>query len=214
MINVRSLLVASLAAVAASGCSYEQICALFHDDDKLAAKTATAELTIDGMTCDSCAAKLTAAFRKSDGVTDVRVSFPDKRATITYDAAKSSVTALTSVVEQAGYRVAGGAATASANPEEVDAEPGFGMCAMACGTKREFAEKDVVTQPGAKVGDLVRCPVSNAVFDVKDDSPFVEKEGKRIHTCCGGCFAQFQKEPTRFFAKVERQNAEHVRRTQ
>ena len=81
---------------------------------------------------------------------------------------------------------------------------------MACGTKREFEEKDIATQPGAKVGDLVRCPVSNAAFDVKADSPFIEKDGKRIYTCCGGCFAQFQSEPARFLAKVERQNAEHV----
>ncbi|MEW5852410.1 MAG: heavy metal-associated domain-containing protein [Myxococcota bacterium] len=214
MINVRSLVVASLIAFAGAGCSYEQICALFHNDEKPAARTATAALTIDGMTCESCAEKLTAAFREAEGVTDARVSFTDKRATVTYDADKSNVAVLTSVVEKTGYRVAGGGETTVAASEGVDAEPGFAMCAMACGTKREYAEKDVVTQPGAKVGDLVRCPVSNAVFDVKEDSPFIEQDGKRFFTCCAGCFAQFQRDPARFFAKVERQNAEHSRRLQ
>jgi len=77
-------------------------------------------------------------------------------------------------------------------------DPDFVGCQAACGTSEAFDETDVVAQPGADVGDLVRCPVSGAVFRVTEERPLVEHEGRSYYVCCGGCAGRFAEEPARF----------------
>lgn len=86
-----------------------------------------------------------------------------------------------------------GATLASTGPD-----PDFAGCQSACGTSEAFDEADVVAQPGAEVGDLVRCPVSGAVFRVSEERPLVEHEGRSYYVCCAGCAGRFAGEPTRF----------------
>ena len=50
--------------------------------------TALAILHIDGMTCGACATAVKQVLEKVDGVKDARVSYEEKKAVVTYDAAK------------------------------------------------------------------------------------------------------------------------------
>ena len=63
---------------------------------------------------------------------------------------------------------------------------------MACAFPGKVDESVVVAQPGAKVADLVRCPVSRVMFKVKPESPEVTYNGKRYFTCCSTCAAKFE----------------------
>ena len=71
-------------------------------------------------------------------------------------------------------------------------------CAVGCAEPvSDYSPGDVVDQPDAKVGDLVRCPVSGVVFRVQDESPAVEWQTKQYYTCCGGCAAELNTEVQR-----------------
>lgn len=59
-------------------------------------------------------------------------------------------------------------------------------------TSDEYAKDDVVPQPGAKIGDLARCPISSSVFRISETSPKTEHKGETYYTCCGGCIAQLE----------------------
>jgi len=50
--------------------------------------TALAILHIDGMTCGACATAVKHVLKRVDGVTNARVSYEEKKAVVTYDAAK------------------------------------------------------------------------------------------------------------------------------
>ena len=74
-------------------------------------------------------------------------------------------------------------------------------CQMSCARKADtYAEADIVSQPGAKVGDLVRCPVSGVVFAVTKDHTQVDVGGKPYFTCCGTCGEKLKEDPKRFVA--------------
>jgi len=60
-------------------------------------------------------------------------------------------------------------------------------CQKACAHQGEVPEGDIVAQPGAGVGDLVRCPVSGVVFEIKEAQPSVEVNGETHYTCCASC---------------------------
>ncbi len=60
--------------------------------------------TVKGMTCDHCAAAVTAEVTKIPGVTDVNVDVEQGRLTVT-SAESVSSEALTEAVEEAGYAV-------------------------------------------------------------------------------------------------------------
>ena len=91
----------------------------------------------------------------------------------------------------------------------VGPEPGFEGCERACGTHRNYNAKDVIKQPGANPGELARCPVSDAVFDVKRESPYILVNGKPVYACCDSCAAQLKKDTPRFLARLAAQNASH-----
>lgn len=60
-------------------------------------------------------------------------------------------------------------------------------------THAEYGDAEIVDQPGAKIGDLTRCPISGSVFPVTDASPAIEQKGETYYTCCGGCTAELEK---------------------
>ena len=55
------------------------------------------------MTCTSCAARITRAVRKVEGVDAVRVDLATDAATVTYDPARTSLAAIAAAVGAAGY---------------------------------------------------------------------------------------------------------------
>lgn len=58
-----------------------------------------------------------------------------------------------------------------------------------------FDASKIVRQPDAKVGDLVRCPVSGEAFVVTDAHPYVDYQDKQVYFCCPGCIRRFQRNP-------------------
>jgi copper chaperone len=63
----------------------------------------TVTLTVDGMSCGGCAASVTRALKATPGVSDAVVELAAKRATVTFDPARTSVPALKSAIDDAGY---------------------------------------------------------------------------------------------------------------
>jgi len=71
-----------------------------------AAELKTITLSVDGMTCSVCPITVKKALDKVDGVTDANAVYDGDGigwATVTYDADKTNVKALTRATENAGY---------------------------------------------------------------------------------------------------------------
>lgn len=62
-----------------------------------------------------------------------------------------------------------------------------GVCRFACATKLKYDPKDVMAQPGVKLGQLAQCPVSGVVFVVDAHRPHVKTAGADYVTCCDRC---------------------------
>lgn len=71
-------------------------------------------------------------------------------------------------------------------------------CRFSCATQQPYEEKDVAPQPGAKMGQLTRCPVSGVVFAVDEGRPRLRHARADYVFCCDRCAAKFQKHPERF----------------
>lgn len=67
------------------------------------AATRTVTLAVPGMTCPVCPITVKKALKTVSGVSKVDVSYAKKEAVVTYDDAKTSVTALTKATADAGY---------------------------------------------------------------------------------------------------------------
>jgi copper chaperone len=65
----------------------------------------TVTLNVQGMTCGGCVASVTRVLKATAGVNDAVVRLDAKSATVTFDPAKTSVPALKSAIEDAGYAV-------------------------------------------------------------------------------------------------------------
>lgn len=94
--------------------------------------------------------------------------------------------------------VACDASNATTATTAVGPDPDFAGCQQGCGFNEPYDPDDVIRQPGAEVGDLTRCPVSDAVFLVRDDQPSVAHDGVTYFVCCDGCATRFREEPARF----------------
>ncbi|MBY0395945.1 MAG: heavy-metal-associated domain-containing protein, partial [Thermoleophilia bacterium] len=80
------------------------------------------DLSLEGMTCASCATRIERRLNKLDGV-EAAVNFALERATVEYDPARVSPEGLLRAVEEAGYRAslpAAAAAEAEAGEQERD----------------------------------------------------------------------------------------------
>lgn len=71
-------------------------------------------------------------------------------------------------------------------------------CEAGCAEHDDYNPADVVPQPGAKVGDHTRCPVSGVVFEVMPDQASVEVEGDRWYTCRASCAGKLKETPSKF----------------
>ena len=72
------------------------------------------------------------------------------------------------------------------------------VCERSCAAKTPYREEMVIAQPGAKEGDLARCPVSGVVFSVTVDNPDVAYQGMHYRLCCGTCEKKFRARPAHF----------------
>lgn len=59
-------------------------------------------------------------------------------------------------------------------------------------TSDQYAGREIVDQPGATIGDLARCPISGAVFEISESSPSAEQKSEMYYVCCGGCITQLE----------------------
>jgi copper chaperone len=66
----------------------------------------TVTLKVEGMTCGGCVASVTRVLKATPGVGDAVVRLDMRSATVTFDPARTSVPALKSAIENAGYAVA------------------------------------------------------------------------------------------------------------
>jgi copper chaperone len=64
---------------------------------------ATAEIKIEGMTCEGCVKSVSRTLAGVPGVNDVKVSLAEASAKVTYDPQRTSVADLKKAVERAGY---------------------------------------------------------------------------------------------------------------
>jgi len=69
----------------------------------IAAIPQTAVLDVQNMTCDLCPVTVKKSLEKVAGVSQARIDFGRKTATVTFDADKTSTTALTKATTDAGY---------------------------------------------------------------------------------------------------------------
>lgn len=71
-----------------------------------AATAATQQLVVTGMTCSSCAASVTKAFKKNPEVTDVKVDVKSGKVVLTFKGEKTMTEdEVRKTVEEAGYQV-------------------------------------------------------------------------------------------------------------
>src|SRR5688572_13839502 len=75
-----------------------------------------ATLSLEGMTCAGCAARIEQRLNKLDGV-DASVNLATEQATVRYDPARADRAALVAAVEGAGYGVAEVSGTGAGKPE-------------------------------------------------------------------------------------------------
>jgi len=70
------------------------------------AATATTTLHIEGMTCAGCETAVKLVLKKTPGVVSAKVSYEEKRAVVTYDAAKTTPQKIAAAVADAlSYKV-------------------------------------------------------------------------------------------------------------
>ena len=69
----------------------------------LAATPQTAVLDVQNMTCNLCPVTVKKSLEKVSGVSQARINFEKKTATVTFDSDKTSTTALVKATTDAGY---------------------------------------------------------------------------------------------------------------
>ena len=65
----------------------------------------TTRIPIEGMTCEGCVASVSRVLKALPGVQDVDVSLRPGSATVSYDPARTEVSALRKAIEDAGYDI-------------------------------------------------------------------------------------------------------------
>jgi copper chaperone len=63
----------------------------------------TAEIRIEGMTCEGCVKSVTRTLQSVPGVASVEVSLAEERAKVSFDPTKTALAELKRAVERAGY---------------------------------------------------------------------------------------------------------------
>lgn len=68
------------------------------------AASSTVTIRIEGMHCENCAASIQKKLKATDGVEDVRVSFPKKEAWVKFDDQRISVARIREVINSTGFK--------------------------------------------------------------------------------------------------------------
>jgi copper chaperone CopZ len=69
-----------------------------------ATSSATVTIKIEGMHCDGCASSVEKKLKATEGVEEVRVSFPKKEAWVKYDDQKISIEKIHEVISSTGFK--------------------------------------------------------------------------------------------------------------
>ena len=69
-----------------------------------AAAAAQLTMTISGMHCGGCATGIAAMLKRTEGVLKADVSYEERRAVVSYDAAKTSPEKIVAAIERMGYK--------------------------------------------------------------------------------------------------------------
>lgn len=146
----------------------------------IAAETEAADttLSIKGLTCEGCEARLERKLQQISGVLEYEVHRERAEAEVRYDPDKTDAGAIAESLLKAGFEVV------LALWEPVDAS--FDGCSNGfCGTRIPNAK--VSPQPGAVPGQKVYCPVSGVVLGITDRTPRGKVNGEPVYVCCAGC---------------------------
>src|SRR5947209_14168400 len=73
-------------------------------EEEQATETCRTTLTLEGMTCASCAMRIEKGLKKVPGVIDAQVNLATERGTVTYDPTQTAVEQLVQKVEAVGYK--------------------------------------------------------------------------------------------------------------
>jgi len=68
------------------------------------ARSATVTIRVEGMNCGGCASSVEKKLKATEGVEEVRVSFPKKEAWVKYNDQKISVARLREVINSTGFK--------------------------------------------------------------------------------------------------------------
>jgi YHS domain-containing protein len=79
--------------------------------------------------------------------------------------------------------------------------PAFKTCAHSCGLRSARDRAEARAQPGVGVGEATHCPVSGAVFRVREQSPRRVVNGKTFYFCCESCAAWFSEHEAEVMAR-------------
>lgn len=158
---------------------------------------------ISGMSCTSCAAKIETHLKKFPQVVDVNVDVQQGAATITVKEGQIlSDKQIEKAIRNAGYNVNRDQPQLKSKAHEESQQP-FDpamsiACEKTCASKQAYDVSKIKKQTLAKIGDLVRCPVSGVVFEVRADSESTHYQGKNYYTCCASCAKKFSLDPEKF----------------
>lgn len=69
-----------------------------------AARTARLTVPIEGMACENCAANITRALKRLEGVQDAAVHFEKKQVTVAYDESKLTPARIVAEIDKLGFK--------------------------------------------------------------------------------------------------------------
>jgi P-type Cu+ transporter len=144
------------------------------------------DLPLEGMTCAACAARIEKSLNRLPGVT-AAVNFASERASVNFDPARASPSALVAAVEKAGYRV----------PQQSIELQIEGMTCAACAARIEktlnrlpgvVAEVNFATErarvrtaPGLSTADQLIDAVREAGYDAHERADASREDEKARH---------------------------------
>src|SRR5579859_523912 len=153
----------------------------------------TATLSLEGMTCASCAVRIEKGLKKVPGVAEASVNLATERATVHYDSAMTSLDDLVHKVEAVGYKATPMIAPAPQKPAPapVPAEPDgasahtteLAISGMTCASCVRRVERSLIKLPGVAEANVnlatERATVTYAPSDttVADLVGAIEKAG-------------------------------------
>lgn len=185
---------------------------------------------VEGMTCGSCAAKISDALKKVKGVSSTEINEKLGLAWVEYTRSVAvDPAALARTIGAAGYSATSiTEGEAHALMKGGKSQEGKAACGKSKKAKAETAAAAIlqpwepaddafkgcagacgtrgenakaIVQPGASTGDLAYCPVSGAVFAVNTATPKAEVGGKPLYFCCAGCALYFSTNQSAILAK-------------